>query len=130
MTPQTVGTPNSASTVLFGWKQLMYMLKYSPGRSTSTWSSCSSSSSSALPGGLTLSWTKTGRAWTSSGGSLPVRSCIQSEKKPENFSESESESASASASESEFTSTFGRWSCVQMVSDSHSLEYVRTLSTL
>ena len=31
---------------------------------------------------------------------------------------------------SESTFTFGRWSCVQMVSDSHSLEYVRTLSTL
>ena len=76
-----------------------------------------------------MSWTKTGRAWTSgSGGSLPVRSCIQSE--PKDFPESESESASASASASESTFTIGRWSCVQMVSDSHSLEYVRTLSTL
>ena len=129
MTPQTVGTPNVASTVVV-WKQLMYMLKYSPGRSTSTWSSCVSSSSSAL-GGLTLSWTKTGRAWTSSGDSLPVRSCIQSE--PKNFSESESESESASASESASESgysTSGRWSCLQMVQDSHSHEYVRTLSTL
>ena len=61
----------------------------------------------------------------------PLRRSLASTRSSIDFGEgTKGATIPASESASESTFTFGRWSCVQMVSDSHSLEYVRTLSTL